>query len=176
MKKPPSRPAQNSGDAVSRRDHLFATDRVEQVSKDYRAKHVAKRKWQKIATDTLFGHAVKPHQDERVRKKDRVVEKRLRQHQDETEKGPTSVFVDDRFPNFSPRRVRSSLDPCWRGIMCRQRFRIRYESALDLTDNLFRFGVSSVNHQPARAFRDPPAKENHNEAECRTDRKRKSPA
>src|SRR5437879_11441969 len=107
MKQPACQCEQNSGNTISRRDHLFATDRVEQMSEHDRAKHVAKRKRQKIAADSLFGYAVKPHQDERIGKKDRVVEKRLRQHQDETEKGPTSMFMNDCVPNFSPRRVRS---------------------------------------------------------------------
>src|SRR5258705_6228345 len=40
---------------------------------------------------TLFPYTTlfRSHQDERIRKKDGVVEKRLRQHQDEAEKGPT---------------------------------------------------------------------------------------
>src|SRR5882762_11817907 len=111
MKKPPSQREQDSGDTISRGDHLFAADRVEQMSEHYRTEHVSERKRQQITTNALFGHPVKSHQDESVGKKDRVVEKRLRQHQDESKKGTMSMFVDDRVPNFSRRSVRSSLDP-----------------------------------------------------------------
>src|SRR5438105_3499400 len=142
MKKPSSQREQDSGDAIRRGDHLFATDGVEQMSENYRTEYVSQRERQQITTNALFGHRVKPHQDERVSKKDRVVKKRLRQHQDESENGTMSMFVYDRVPDFSPRGVRSSLDPCRRGIMRRQRFRIGHNSALDFIHDRFRLGIS----------------------------------
>src|SRR5205823_1723185 len=48
--------------------------------------HISKRKRQEIAAHILLRHAVKPHQDEGVSEKDRVVEKGLSGHKHKAEK------------------------------------------------------------------------------------------
>src|SRR5438309_12048224 len=86
------------------------------MSEQERANQVSKREWQKVTTDILFRHAVKARQDQRVSEKDRVVEKCLREHQDEAEKRTLSMFVPDRVPNFPPRCVRARVNTCRRQI------------------------------------------------------------
>src|SRR5438046_10496397 len=73
--------------------------------------HISKRKRQEIAAHILLRHAVKPHQDEGVSEKDRVVEKGLSGYKHKTEKRTAAMFVHDRLPNFPPRRVRARSNP-----------------------------------------------------------------
>src|SRR5438105_15348049 len=101
-----------------------------------------------------------------VGKKDRVVEERLGRHQYEPEERTTSMLMGDRVPNFQPRRVRSRVNSGWRRITVAAVYDRRTPDFLfDFVDNFLRFGVSPMNHQPTRAFRNPAAKENYNEAE-----------
>src|SRR2546430_14062120 len=77
------------------------------MPEQYRAEHIPQREWQEITTHILLGHVVKPHQDQRVSEKDRVVKKGLSRHQHETEKRTATMFVHDRVPDFPPGRMRA---------------------------------------------------------------------
>src|SRR5215471_14569203 len=72
--------------------------------------HIAKCKRQKITADVFLRHAVKPHQYKCICKKDRVIEKRLRGHQNKTEKRTLPMLVHNRVPDFAPRRMRASAN------------------------------------------------------------------
>src|SRR5215831_19799481 len=72
--------------------------------------HISKRERQKITTDVLLRHAVKPHQHERVREKDCVIEKCLRRHEHETKKRTSSMFMHNRVPDFAPGRMSASAN------------------------------------------------------------------
>src|SRR5438270_3886943 len=135
------------------------------MSQQEGTKEVSDREGQKISTSFEFGDAVKSHQHERVSKKDRVVEESLGRHQHEPEKRTSSMLMRDRVPNFTPRRVRPRVDSGWRRSMRRQVFRATKDSLFHLVDDLLGFGISPVNHQPARAFGNPTAKEKHDQAQ-----------
>src|SRR4026209_2633003 len=81
------------------------------MPKQQGTEHVTQCKWQQIAAHILLGHVVKPHQDQRISEKDRVIEKSLCQHQHKTEKRTATMFVRDRVPNFVPRRMCPRSDP-----------------------------------------------------------------
>src|SRR5436305_8240562 len=72
---------------------------------------ISKRQQQEIAAHILLSHAVKPHPDEGVSEKDRVVEKGLSGHKHKAEKRTAAMFVYNRVPNFPPRRVRARSNP-----------------------------------------------------------------
>src|SRR3984893_13440115 len=171
MKQATGHGQQNPGEPIRRGDHFFATDRIKQMSEHERTEEITKCKWKQVSSDAAFGHAVKPHQDQRVSKEDRVVKKRLGCHQNETKERTMSMFVCDRVPNFSPRRVRSRMNPRWRQIIARR----NADLTLDSIDDRFRLVISAVNHQPARALRNPAAEEDHDQAKRRADSKGKPP-
>ena len=56
------------------------------MAEHQRTERVPERKRQQISTHVSFGHAIKPHQDQRVSKKDRVIEERLRCHERQAKK------------------------------------------------------------------------------------------
>src|SRR5260370_31552656 len=146
------------------------------MSEQQRAKEISDRKWEEITSRPVFRHAVEAHQHQRVSEKDGVVKKSLGRHQNEAEKRTLSMLMQDRVPNLPPRRVRSRVDPRGWRIMRRQHSRIRHNLALDFVDDRFRLRISSVDHQPTRTFPDPPTKENHDQAQRRTDPEGKAPA
>src|SRR4051812_42318667 len=102
MKQPRRDREQDSGDAIRRGNHLFSTDRIEPMSQQQRSEEVSDRERQKISADFEFGNAVKSHQDERVGKKDGVVEESLGRHQYEPEERTLSMLMHDRVPNLTP--------------------------------------------------------------------------
>src|ERR1700730_14126333 len=146
------------------------------MSEDERTEEVSQRESKKIAADALRRHAIKTDQDQTVRKKDGVVEKCLCRHQNETEDRTLSMLICNRVPDFVPRRVSSSMNAGRRRFVRRQRFGISDESAFDFVYDSLRLGVSSVNHQPTRAFRNPAAKEDHNQAKRSADPECDAPA
>src|SRR5207247_3083969 len=79
--------------------------------------YISKRKRKEIAAHILLRHAVKPHQDQRVSEKDRVVKKGLGRHEHKAEKRTAAMFVHDRLPNFSPRRMRARSNPGGRFVV-----------------------------------------------------------
>src|SRR5712692_8608362 len=146
------------------------------MAEEKRAKHISERKRQQIAAHIFLRHAVKAHQHERVSKKDRVVEESLRQHQNKSEQRALSMFVHNCFPNFSPRRMRTRVDSRRRRVMRGQSFGMRYETVLNVLHDSFRLSILPVNHEPARTFRNPTAKEDHDQTQCCADSKRTTPA
>src|SRR5207248_8804323 len=86
VEKPAGRREENSGKPISNTDHFFASDCVEEMPEQKRPENISQCKRQEIAAHILLRHVVKAHQDQRVREKDRVVEKSLGQHQHKTEK------------------------------------------------------------------------------------------
>src|SRR5438876_3629862 len=156
------------------------------MAQQQRSKHVPQRKRQQIAAHIVLGHAVKPHQDQRVSEKDRVVEKRLGQHQHKTENRTPAMFVHDRVPNFVPRcmRARSNTrEECggsigvlewwsngfWRRCITPMLLYsitpLRSDPSFHFADDPLCFVVAPMNHQPSRTLRNPASKENHNETE-----------
>src|SRR4029077_1085141 len=135
---------------------------------------------QQIAAHILLGHFVKPHQDQRVSEKDRVVEKSLGQHQHKTQNRAASMLMYDGVPNFMPRRMRACSNPGEpRAIVAAvaDRGSLRSKNlSLDVINDLFRFIVAPMNHQPTRTLRNPASKENHNETERRADSKSETPS
>src|SRR5947208_15247178 len=73
--------------------------------------HISKRKRQEIAAHILLRHAVKPHQDEGVSEKDRIVEKGLSGHKHKAEKRTAEMFAHNHVPNFPRKRVRARPNP-----------------------------------------------------------------
>ena len=141
--------------------------------------HISKRKRQEIAAHILLRHAVKPHQDEGVSEKDRVVEKGLSGHKHKAEKRTAAMFVHNRVPNFPPRRVRARSNPRRHflvagigdpGRICSQ------DLSFHFSNDFFRLDIPPVNHQPTWAFGNPAAKENHDKPQGRADCKRAAPA
>src|SRR6266487_3243344 len=89
------------------------------------------------------------------------------------------MFVDDRIPNFVPWRVRARSNARGRRIAVA---RIgdpgcirSHDRSFDLTNDSFRLLISSVNHEPARTFRNPSAKENYDQTKHRADPKCAAP-
>ena len=76
---------QHPRDRVGERDHLLAPDRVEQRPQDQRPEKIAERERQHVPADRLRRHAIEPAEHQRVGEEDRVVEKRLRRHQHQSE-------------------------------------------------------------------------------------------
>src|SRR5947199_1687766 len=141
--------------------------------------HISKRKRQEIAAHILLRHAVKPHQDEGVSEKDRVVEKGLSGHKHKAEKRTAAMFVHNRVPNFPPRRVRARSNPRRHflvagigdpGRICSQ------DLSFHFSNDFLRLDIPTVNHQPTWAIWNPAAKENHDKPQGRADCKRESPA
>ena len=85
MEEPAARGEEQSCDRISCRDHFFAPDRVEEMTEHNRPENVSESERQQVTTDVLRGHVVEAHQNQPVGKEDRVVEKCLRQHEDEAE-------------------------------------------------------------------------------------------
>src|SRR4029453_1969227 len=113
------------------------------------------------------------------KKKNPVVEEGLCQHQYKTKKRTPPMFVQDRMPDFRPGRMRARSNPSWQHC---SRGRRPLPSAracdfsFDFANNLFRLGIPSVNHQPARTFWNPSAKENHNETQRGANPERAAPS
>src|ERR1700736_1497599 len=117
------------------------------MSEQERANQISKREWQKVTTDILFRHAVKARQDQRIREKDRVVEKGLREHQHESKQRTLSMFVHDCVPNLSPRCVRPCSNARGRcvtvaAVYDRRRIWCR-DLSFDFADNSFRLRITS---------------------------------
>src|ERR1700704_3589433 len=110
MKEPTGHREEDAGRRIRRRDDCLASDGIEKVSDREWAKRIPQGERQEIAADAFLGHAIKPHQHERVCKEDRVVEKRLRQHENETEQRTPTMDVHNRVPNFPPGCVRARAD------------------------------------------------------------------
>src|SRR5882724_8762265 len=150
------------------------------MAQQQRSKHVPQRKRQQIAAHILLGHAVKPHQDQRVSEKDRVVEKSLGQHQHKTENRTPAMFVDDCIPNFMPGCMCAGSNAREEQVsvaaVCDRRTFRNTNLSFHVADNLLRLLIAAMNHQPTRTLRNPTAKENHNETERRTDSKGTSPS
>src|SRR4029453_17308470 len=72
--------------------------------------------------------------------------------------------------------MRARSNPRWRSGSCRIAVAGACDLSLDLANNLFRLGISSVNHQPARTFWNPSAKENYNETQRGADPERAAPS
>src|SRR5882724_1060870 len=90
------------------------------------------------------------------------------------------MFMHDRIPNFPPRRVRARSNPRERSVVVPTSRddpgRLRSHDLLfHLSNDSLSFIVPPVNHQPARTFRNPTTKENHDEPQRRADSKRTSP-
>src|SRR5438132_3227225 len=118
------------------------------MPEQYRAEHIPQREWQEITTHILLGHVVKPHQDQRVSEKDRVVKKGLSRHQHETEKRTAAMFVHDRVPNFPPGRMRARSNPrrpyvAVAGIGDPGR---AYDLSFHVGHDFFRLVIASMNH------------------------------
>src|SRR5438105_8606603 len=106
-----------------------------------RPAHISKREWQQVAADIFLRHGVESHQDQRISEKDRIVEKRLREHQHKSKQRTLSMFVHNRIPNLAPRCVRARVNARGWCVMRRKHFWMRRDFAFDLSDNLFRLGV-----------------------------------
>src|SRR5580700_3498 len=117
MKQATGHRQQNPGEPIRCGDHFFATDRIKQMSEHEWTEEIAECEWKQVSANAVFGHAVKPHQDQRVSEEDRVVKKRLRRHQNETKERTMSMFVRDCVPNLPPRRVRPRPNSRWRQII-----------------------------------------------------------
>src|ERR1700741_2694749 len=83
------------------------------MSQQQWTQHISQRKRQEIATHVLLRNVVKPHQDQRVSEKDRIVKTGLSGHEHKTKKGPPAMFVHDGVPNFPPRRMRARSHQNW---------------------------------------------------------------
>src|SRR5436190_24012942 len=90
------------------------------------------------------------------------------------------MFVHDRMPDFPPGRMRARSNPRWQHLPVAAVYDRRTlracDLSLDFANNLFRLGIPSVNHQPARAFRNPSTKENHYETEHGANPERAAPS
>ena len=75
---------------------------------------------------------------------------------------------------WRPRRVGARAHARRRTIVRRER--AGRQRAFDFVDNAFRFRAASVDQKPARAFRDPAAKEDDDEAEGCADGEGEAPA
>src|SRR4051812_4644479 len=108
------------------------------MAENNRPENIPQRKWQQITPDVLRWHIVEAHQDKAVGEEDRVIEKRLGQHQDETEKRATAMFVDDGVPYLAPRCVGARTDSGGPHVVWRQD--TGRQGSLDSIENSFRFG------------------------------------
>src|SRR4029453_13194344 len=90
------------------------------------------------------------------------------------------MFVHDRVPNFVPWRMcpRSNF----RGkqitvaAVCDRRTFLPHNLSFHFADNLFRFTIPAMDHQPPWTLRDPATKENHSKTERRADSKSETPS
>src|SRR5947208_5965287 len=80
-----------------------------------------------------------------------------------------------RIRDLPPRRMRTRANSNRRRIMRGQVFGMRDETAFDFLDDSFRLNILPVDHQPARTFRNPSPKKNHDQAERCADSKGKTP-
>ena len=115
--------------------------------------------------------AIEAHQNEGIGKEDRIIKKCLGQHEDEAKERSTAMFVRNRPPNFPPGGMGTCADTGGRFSMRSEAF--RRDPSLELADNAFRFLTAPMNHEPARAFRNPLTKKNHDQSQDRAEAKAK---
>src|SRR5450432_4385871 len=85
------------------------------------------------------------------------------------------MLMDDRIPDFTERRMGSGIDAD--GLMlCRFGLAMAGDFLLHFGHNAFRFSMTAVDHEPARAFRYRVAKEDNAQAKNRADAERQPPA
>src|SRR4029450_4074894 len=89
------------------------------------------------------------------------------------------MLMHNRIPNLMPRWMCACSNARWKQVtvaaVCDRRPLCNANLLLYVGNNLFRFQIAPMNHQPARTLRNPAAKENHNQTQRRTDSKSESP-
>ena len=163
---------QHARDRVGEGDHRLAPDRVEQRPEQQRPGEIAEREGQDVPADRRRRHLVEPGQHQRIGKEDRVVEKRLRRP---SARGRARRGAGIRAPPPAPCATIELRDETASRILS---FgggrRCALDALLDLADHRFGLVEPVVQHQPARAFRNPAAQKQDRQARaprrCRTRR------
>src|SRR5262249_47222171 len=143
-----------------------APDCVEKMSEEQRSEHISQCERQQIAAHILLGHIVEAHQNQCVCEKDRVVKKSLREHQHKTKKRSATMLMYDGVPNFVPGRMCACSNPRWLQVAVAKvagSGTLRHNPLFYFADDAFCLVIAAMNHQPARTFRNPSTKKDHNQ-------------
>src|ERR1700722_2327352 len=96
---------QNSGSAVSKRDHRAAPQRIEQPAENQRSQQISGRERKDIPAKLVGRYPVEIAQYERKGEKDGVVEERLGCHQHQSNQRAFAINLKQRVYDFRQRRM-----------------------------------------------------------------------
>ena len=158
---------------IGRRDHAAPAHAVEEGAQQQRPEHVAHREGQDEEADLLGIDAVEARQHQRIGEEDRVVEKRLRDHQRQHDGAAFRVAPQQHMRHFRERRHGPAGEG--HGVRCGLGGRCP-DGLFDLRDDAFGFGGAAVREQPARAFGNIAAHEQDGQREHRAQHEPGAPA
>ncbi|MNH18561.1 hypothetical protein D3C79_782660 [compost metagenome] len=144
---------QNSRCRVGEADHHPSADQVEQTPKQQRPAEIAQCQGQDVPTDLLGGHLVKIGEHQRIGEEDRVVEKGLRGHQGHPHQRPAPEADEQGMEDLRQRRMVPRVQAQGLVGYGRQLMVLFALTRFDAFDDELRFIVSTMDQQPARAFR-----------------------
>jgi hypothetical protein len=131
----------------------------------------------RIYQPTSLFNAIKLCEDQSIGEKDRVIEERLRGHQGQADKRAQRVAIEQRVENFAERRVGARAQPDRVVFGDRRQINARLdEPLLDRRDHRLPLCLAPVDCEPARAFRNPHAHREYDEADQRAGQEGEPPS
>ena len=156
---------QHARHAVSERNHGAASQRVEQAAEQQGPKKISGRERQNVPANLVGGDPEEIRQHQRKGEEDRVVEERLRDHQHEADQRALAIKREQGVRHFAQRGVIAHPQSDLRPRMPARILQLPCGRTLDVIDDFVRLIGPAVDHQPARAFRNPHPHHEHDEAE-----------